>query len=186
MPMTTYDEFDRSLAEAGSGVEAAEAHGCLCGALCAEESFQVAEWAVEILPDDAEAAATLGLVESLVQIREDTLATLAGDEMTFQPMLPPDTGPLDGRVRALAAWCSGFLYGLGRSGRLGQLPGDLEEIMRDFSEISRAAIADAEAGDEAEGDYTDLVEFVRASVQLAYEELAPQRALPAAAAGTRH
>jgi len=140
-----------------------------------------AEWAAEVLPDNVDEAVARPIVDVLAGLREETLELLAGDDMAFQPLLPPDTEPLDARVRALAAWCSGFLYGLGRSGALGSLPGDLGEILRDFSEISRAAAAPDESGDEAERDYMELVEFVRASVQLSFEELATQRArsLPA-------
>jgi uncharacterized protein YgfB (UPF0149 family) len=185
MPPITYDELDRCLQEAGSGVEAAEAHGCLCGALCLERGFPATEWAAEVLPDGADEAAVQPVVELLSGLRDDTLALLAGEDMDFQPLLPRDTEPLEARVRALAAWCSGFLYGLGRSGALDSLPGDLEEILRDFSEISRAALSPDESGDEAEGDYMELVEFVRASVQLSFEELADRRArsIPA---GTRN
>lgn len=181
MSSITYGELDRSLRELGSGVEAAEAHGCLCGALCVERVFPAAEWAAEVLPDNVDEAVAQPIVDLLAGLREETLVLLAGDDMAFQPLLPPDTEPLDARVRALAAWCSGFLYGLGRSGALGSLPGDLDEILRDFSEISRAAAAPDESGDEAERDYMELVEFVRASVQLSFEELATQRArsLPA-------
>jgi len=182
----TYAELDRSLGAIASGVEASEAHGCLCGALCAEDAFPATEWAAEVLPDDAGETAAAALVPLLSDIRDATLGTLAGDDMDFQPLLPDDTQPLDERVRALAAWCSGFLYGMGRSGVLDKLPGDLGEILQDFSEISRATLAAGEAGDDAERNYTELVEFVRASVQLAFEELAPQRSRGAAARGQEH
>jgi uncharacterized protein YgfB (UPF0149 family) len=43
MHEVSYDELDRALDDAGSDVDAAEAHGCLCGALCAEATFPVAE-----------------------------------------------------------------------------------------------------------------------------------------------
>jgi uncharacterized protein YgfB (UPF0149 family) len=181
-----YSELDRSLAAAASGVEASEAHGCLCGALCLDEAFPATEWATEVLPDDAPAEVAASLARLLAEIREGTLGSLAGDDLDFQPLLPEDARPLDERVRALAAWCGGFLYGLGRSGGPGELAGDLEEILQDFSEISRASLAGDQAGEEAERDYAELVEFVRASVQLAYEELRPQRERDAAARRQEH
>ena len=181
-----YLELDQSLGAAASGVEASEAHGCLCGALCAAAAFPAAEWAAEVLPDDAAQDVAAGLVDLLEEIRDGTLRSLSGEDMDFQPLLPDDVRPLDERVRALGAWCSGFLYGLGRSGALDQLPGDLAEILQDFSEISRATLAAGESGDAAEGDYMELVEFLRASVQLAYEELRPLRHRDAAATGQKH
>lgn len=181
-----YAELDRSLGATSSGVEASEAHGCLCGALCTEDAFPATEWAAEVLPDDAGEAEATALVSLLADIREETLRTLSGDDMDFQPLLPDDARPLDERVRALAAWCGGFLYGLGRSGQLDKLPGDLSEILQDFSEISRASLAAGESGEEAERDYAELVEFVRASVQLAYEELVPLRSRGTETRGQEH
>jgi uncharacterized protein YgfB (UPF0149 family) len=183
MTSMTYGDLDQSLRSVGSGVEAAEAHGCLCGALCVERNFPAAEWAAEVLPDGTDEAVARPVVELLSQFRDETLVQLGGGDMEFQPLLPLDEEPLEARVRALAAWCAGFLYGLGRSGTLDSLPGDLDEILRDFSEISRATLSPEESGDEAENDYMELVEFVRASVQLSFEELASIRArsLPAGA-----
>jgi len=186
MSNAAFVDLDRCLGTVGSGVDASEAHGCLCGALCAQPGFPATEWAAEVLPDDAAGAAAVPLLELLSELREATLAALSGDEMDFRPLLPADTDPLDERVRGLASWCSGFLYGLGRSGMLDRLPGDLGEILSDFSEISRATLAWGEGGEEAERDYAELVEFVRASVQLAYEELAPQRARAAATGERNH
>jgi uncharacterized protein YgfB (UPF0149 family) len=186
MEQDHYAELDRALGMAASGVEASEAHGCLCGALCTDAAFPATEWAAEVLPDDAEPGGIPSLVALLGELREATVATLGGDDMDFQPLLPRDTAPLEERVRALAAWCAGFLYGLGRSGALDKLPGDLDEIVQDFSEISRAGLAHGESGDAAERDYAELVEFVRASVQLAWEELAAQRSKAAAGSGRNH
>jgi len=186
MAQDRYLELDRALGAAASGVEASEAHGCLCGALCTDAAFPANEWAAEVLPEDADPGSVPPLVDLLGDLRDTTAATLAGDDMDFQPMLPRDDAPLDERVRALAAWCAGFLYGLGRSGALDALPGDLQEIVQDFSEISRAALAHGEGGEDAERDYAELVEFVRASVQLAWEELAPQRNKAAAGSSVNH
>jgi len=186
MTAVSYGDLDRALDDAGSDIDAAEAHGCLCGALCAERSFPAAEWAAEILPDEAVDSPPAGVLELLEDLRNATFEALAGGQMAFEPMLPVDSGPLDARVEALATWCSGFLYGLGRVGALGELSGDLPEILADFSEISRAAVGPGEGGEQAERDYAELVEFVRAGVQLAWEELAPRRAAPPAGSASTH
>lgn len=186
MEQDPYAELDQALHAASSGVEASEAHGCLCGALCTDAAFPAAEWGAEVLPDDADAGQAAALLALLGGLREAAAATLAGGDMDFHPMLPRDGAPLEERVRALAAWCGGFLYGLGRSGALDKLPGDLPEIMQDFSEISRAALVPGESGEAAERDYAELVEFVRASVQLAWEELGPLRGRTATGSNGDH
>lgn len=172
----SYEELARVLADAGSAVDAAEAHGCLSGALCAEPDFKAGEWALELLPDsDSAPAWPAGTLEVLEQALLETKGALGGEDMAFEPLLPPDTVAMQERVRALAAWCSGFLYGIGRSGGPRTLPGDLVEISGDFAEIARASLGEGEGGEESERDYAELVEFVRASVQLAWEELRGRR-----------
>ena len=43
--------------------------------------------------------------------------------------------------------------------------------MEDFAEIARVTLGDDETDLEAEAAYTELVEFVRVSVQLVFDEL---------------
>lgn len=186
MTQDAYLELERSLQTAQSGVEAAEAHGCLCGALCTDEAFPAAEWAAELLPESADAALATRLVDVLSDVRETTLAALAGGDLEFEPLLPGEETLLEERIHALASWCGGFLYGIGRSGGLGELSDDLAEILHDFSEISRATLAGDDAGEAEENDYVELVEFVRAATQLAYDELALQRSRDAAARNRSH
>jgi uncharacterized protein YgfB (UPF0149 family) len=186
MSAITYDELARVLADAGSGIEAAEDHGCLSGALCAERDFKASEWALELLPESDASGWPAGTLEVLEQALSDARDSLSGDDMAFEPLLPPDGVPMRERVRALAAWCSGFLYGIGRSGGPRTLPGDLVEISGDFAEISRAALGHEEGGEESERDYTELVEFVRASVQLAWEELRTRRSPGPGSAARAH
>jgi uncharacterized protein YgfB (UPF0149 family) len=59
---------------------------------------------------------------------------------------------------------------------LGALNGDVGEIVRDFTEISRATGDDADADESNEQAYTELVEFIRVAAQVVFEELLPLRA----------
>lgn len=176
----TYDELTRPLSAGGSVVGAAELHGCVSGALCAQAAVRPSDWVTEALPGHEDAARVAALQAVLEDLIGQTRAALAGGDMAFAPLLPPDEVALEERAAALAAWCNGFLYGIGRSGSLGQPRGDMDEILRDLGEIARAAISGEAVSDEAESDYTELVEFVRAAAQLAFEELTPLRAAAAA------
>jgi len=168
-----FADVARSLAAAGSTVHAAEAHGCLCGALCVRRGYGRAEWFDEILPD-----ATVGEGSPLAQLGEATLAALAGDELAFQPLLPDDEQPLTDRVEALGAWCQGFLYGFGAAGTANRaaLPADVTEVLGDFAQMSHAGGVGAEALEVEEEAYAELVEFLRVGVQLVFDELAALRA----------
>jgi uncharacterized protein YgfB (UPF0149 family) len=172
----SFTEFERVLSEAGSFNAAGEAHGTLCGALCAMAAYRVEDWVGELLPNGIAGSESPSEVFELVY--NETIDALAGQTMEFAPLLPEEDAPLSDRATALGGWCQGFLYGLG-AGRLAsveELPGDLPEIIRDFTEISRAAVDDEDSLETNEQAYTELVEFVRVSAQLVYDELAPLRA----------
>ena len=170
---TDFDAVARTLAAAGSTVGAAEAHGCLCGAASARRDYGVADWLDEILPDGA-----TGETDGLRAVVEGTLTALAGDAMEFQPLLPEDEAPLPERVEALGTWCQGYLYGFGTAGTSGnlRLPDDVAEVLGDFAQLGRAGAVGADEDAVEEEAYAELVEFLRAAVQLVYDELAPLRA----------
>lgn len=170
-----FKDFEDVLATAGSLADAAEAHGSLCGALCSMSPYKMQDWVNEILPDGAalsdESAAVIERVFTAT-------ATSFGEQgMEFEPLLPDDESPLNGRANALALWCTGFLYGLGTGhiSDLEALTGDVGEIVRDFTEISRATGDDAEADESNEQAYAELVEFIRVAAQVVFEELLPLR-----------
>jgi uncharacterized protein len=170
-----FKDFEDVLATAGSLADAAEAHGSLCGALCSMSPYKMQDWVNEILPDGSalsdEAAAMIEKVFTAT-------ATSFGEQgMEFEPLLPDDEQPLNGRANALALWCTGFLYGLGTGhiSDLEALNGDVGEIGRDFTEISRATGDDAEADESNEQAYAELVEFIRVAAQVVFEELLPLR-----------
>ncbi|MDH5226971.1 MAG: YecA family protein, partial [Gammaproteobacteria bacterium] len=58
-----FDDVAQALAARGSTVHAAEAHGCLCGALCARRVYLPAEWLEELLPDEPTAEDPAALTE---------------------------------------------------------------------------------------------------------------------------
>lgn len=69
------------------------------------------------------------------------------------------------------------MWGLGLGGIQDEakLPGDVNEVMRDMSEISRLRFADQGGGNEDETAYAEIVEYVRMAALLVYEELRPLR-----------
>jgi uncharacterized protein len=170
-----FQDFEDVLATAGSLADAAEAHGSLCGALCTVSPYRMQDWVNEILPDGA--ALSDESAAMLERVFTATANSFGEQGMEFEPLLPDDEQPLNGRANALALWCSGFLYGLG-SGHISDLEalnGDVGEIVRDFTEISRATGDDADADESNEQAYAELVEFIRVAAQVVFEELLPLR-----------
>ena len=108
----------------------------------------------------------------------ETAGALARPAMEFEPLLPGDDAPLESRVEALAAWCQGFLYGFGAAGTAARavLPDTVTEVLADLAQLSQAGVPAASEPEVEEDAYIELVEYLRAGVQLVYEELDALRA----------
>jgi uncharacterized protein len=170
MHTASFSEIQRVLADERSMTDAAEAHGTLAGALCTTSTYRFEDWLQEILPEGRAQPISTGALRGLYFL---TTETLSSAEMSFEPLLPEDTQPLDERAAALSQWCVGFLYGLG-SGSIqdvSKLPGEVGEVVRDFDELTRVGVGTGESEEENESAYVELVEFVRVGVQLVFEEL---------------
>jgi uncharacterized protein YgfB (UPF0149 family) len=175
-----FDDVAQALAAGGSVVHAAEAHGCLVGALCARRVYLPAEWLEELLPDGPEAGAAPPDLDAgpLRMLFDQSRRVLEADELEFQPLLPSDEAALAERVEALGAWLQGFLYGVGAAGpfKRGAVPATVTEVLADFAEVSRAGAVGSDDTEVEESALVDLVEFLRAGVLLVYEEFADLRA----------
>jgi uncharacterized protein YgfB (UPF0149 family) len=165
-----YSEMQQVLTGERSLADAAEAHGTLAGSLCAASGYRFEDWLQEILPEgEAQPPAR----EALLSVYAQTAQSLEGTDMAFQPLLPADGEPIEARASALGQWCQGFLYGLGSSGAQDARawPGQVGEIVRDLTEITHVGVDGEESEESNESAYAELVEFVRAGVQLVFIEL---------------
>ena len=135
------------------------------------QQYPVESWLDEVVPDadedPADERAPLRLLFA------DTVRALRGDEMEFQLLLPDDDALLVERATALSQWCQGFLYGFGTGGNVSrdQLSGEVEEVLRDLTHISQASVDTGADAEEEEQAYAEIVEYVRAGVQLLHDEL---------------
>ncbi|MGQ0429576.1 MAG: UPF0149 family protein [Gammaproteobacteria bacterium] len=173
-----HDEFQAALGRMQVAIGASEAHGWLCGALCVRIDYSAPQWLAE-LADDAAPVGPPAAAEPVIQaLHEETLESLQSPDFAFMPLLPDEDATLVERVESLAAWCSGFLYGIGATGTGESLAryGDVGEILADLGEISRAGVKPGGEDEAAEEDFAELCEFVRAGAQLAWDELASLRA----------
>jgi len=172
MFQVTFPEVARVLQTLNSSVAAAESHGCLCGALCTTQQYPVEAW-LEELTADAEPEQGGDDSAPLRLLFADTMRALRGDEMEFQLLLPDDDDPLVERASALSQWCQGFLYGFGTGQPVArdELTSEVEEVLRDLTHISQASVETGADAEEEEQAYAEIVEYVRAGVQLIHDEL---------------
>jgi uncharacterized protein YgfB (UPF0149 family) len=178
-----FDAVGRLLRSAGAAWEAAEAHGAFCGRACLGGAAAIRAWTGGIL-EEGDSADVLhreraGKLEALAA---NSLLALEAGDMGFQLLLPGDDESLQTRTAALADWCHGFMQGLVIAGGADQGPqaDALEsevvvEILGDLNEITRAG-AGEQTDNETEAALEELVEYVRVSVQLIYDETAGIRA----------
>ncbi|GFE86197.1 UPF0149 family protein [Steroidobacter agaridevorans] len=179
MLQVTFAEVARVLEGLGSSVPAAEAHGCLVGALCTSPDYPMERWLEEIIPD-ADQRDDEQSQQPLRLLYADTLNALRGEDMEFEALLPDDDISLATRAGGLSQWCQGFLYGFG-TGQVGtravkqeELPGNVNEILNDLTHIGRASVElDGDGNESEEEAYAEVVEYVRVGVQLIHNELIP-------------
>lgn len=183
MLQVTFAEVVRVLEGLGSSVSAAEAHGCLVGALCTTQHYPMERWLEEIIPDE-ERRADDDSQQALRLLYADTLNALRGENLDFEVLLPGDEIPLATRAGGLSQWCQGFLYGFGTgqvqgvAPKEGDLPTNVNEILNDLTHIGRASV-EIEGDDDNESEeeaYAEVVEYVRVGVQLIHDELVPAQA----------
>ena len=176
--MHHYEAIRLALAGAGVSDDSAELHGGVCASLCVGGIAAAEAWADVWLSESEDSAAAREMVEELGQ---ESWGSMSAGDFTLELILPDEDTELGERVGALARWCHGFVSGLGVAGlTLSEYGADirteLEEIIRDFGEISRAS---TDVEDVVEGGFqlASILEFVRAGVQIVFESLAEQRTM---------
>ncbi len=179
-------ELDELLYRIDASMTAADAHGTLCGMICARGAVELSEW-VDLVIEEQEPGSDLlhDVVHKLSALHQWTLETMNDPEGGFRMLLLDDDDPLPERVRVLATWCHGFVCGLAEGGITeqtmsedGSLPGDIKEMIKDLVEISNVdpdidVDSDDAAANEDEVAYMEVEEFVRVCVSSIYEELQP-------------
>jgi len=168
-------ELQAALARADLAADASEAHGLLCGALCTRTSYGARDWLADLAADQGVAVPEPD--PELQRLPGQALDALSSPDFEFEPLLPADDAPLPERVAALAAWCGGYLYGVGAGASRPEAlkEGEVGEYLGDLTDISRAELEPGRDSEAGEGDYFELVEFVRAGAQLVFDALAETR-----------
>ncbi len=167
--VSPFEKLAAAFAALDIPLEPAEWHGLLAGA--GAGGRRTPDQVLALL--DAELTTSLqepGVRRALTAIAADTAAELGRIDYGFQLLLPGDDQPLADRVRSLAAWCQGFLAGLGHGGDARRLGAETRAALDDLAAIG-CADTDLDGEEEDERDYAELVEYVRAAALLIDAEL---------------
>ncbi len=169
-----YDPLSTAFDAAGIELSPAEAHGILTGFACAgggpaASGVALLLQGIAIQPGKpADSDRLRALLKALADL---TTAQLDDPEFAFEPLTPGDVSVADA-ARSLGDWCHGFLTGLAGGGvrDFARLSPESREFVGDIMTIAEAEpTPDATDEDEARA-LTELVEYLRAGVQLLYDE----------------
>lgn len=177
-----YHRLNEALERVTAMAEASEAHGILCGLLCAEGKSDIGTWLNHVVGDkDPDHASVRETRDLLLRLHDATLKQITDGEYALQLLMRSDEEPLEERVSDLSHWCQGFLVGLSLGGvsDFKALPEEAAEITRDMLEISRVGFDGAEDDrEESEAAFAEIVEYVRMGVFVIYSELNPDAPMP--------
>lgn len=176
-----HNELDAALKRCDSDWNSAQAHGLLCGRLAVLGTDGAMMWIEQILGEQCSGnspeAECAQMLDDLFQL---TWRQLAERQSEFEPLLPDDDEEMAVKAASIGFWCEGFLHGM-VSGKHAEALNEqlarepLVGLIKDMLEITRASFDVDEDEESSESAYTELVEYVRVAVQLAYEELAEIR-----------
>ena len=177
-----YDRIGQLLTASALSPTPGEAHGILCGLICAGDPDPGRTWLDQMLPasdsdpalDDDRPPADLPVAQArlgLESLARHTLEQIRGPGIGFDLLLPDDSRSLAERATALYDWVRGFLFALGLL-RLSErdLSEQSREIFRDFADLTRLDTDDLDEGEDNENALAELTEFVWVAAMLLYEE----------------
>ena len=163
--------------------DSSELHGVVCAHALhtptdqTQAAAELARWLDLSVADHAVIKAAL----------EEQHQHLMAEAMDFALLLPGDDVDLAVRTNALAAWCGGFVSGVGvyedwLPSKAKQVPqgastaplqqnSDALEAIADLSQIARASIEGETGSESDEQAYAEIVEYVRIAVQLVQKSL---------------
>jgi uncharacterized protein YgfB (UPF0149 family) len=159
----SYATIDAILMQYDGELSAAEAHGMASGLLVVNGKFSNESWLRELLQNTPPISQEHRI--ELLGLFDDTQDVLIDDEFEFELFLPEDDeSDLLERVDALRQWCKGFLFGIGFANTATKFSQQTQEILKDVSEITKLDTDIELEDDEAESDFMELTEYLRAAV----------------------
>lgn len=171
-----YLDVAAALSTLASDMEAAEAHGMLCGMLCDPHRFKPNDWFTQVLGTASDKnLGDFALDSPLMRMMAGTLRELSDASFSLRLILPADDEPLAARTAAIGTWCRGFLVGIGLQIGDRSLTEEGRELLQDFVQISRVNPNES-ASELGERDFFDVVEYVRIGALALHAEVSEHAA----------
>lgn len=169
--LPNYAELTLLLNKVKSDLHPAETHGLLCGYLCIAADPKKLDPQFEQLLLHGKPNRKVHAI--LSQLHTASYQALNQFSFEFSLIMPDDDTDLHIRAEALGLWCQGFLTGLAQSPTsLKNYPeNEITAALGDFTEIAQIYFGDIPANEEDETAYYELVEYVRLTALMFFNEL---------------
>lgn len=167
----THQEFMKVLNEADFTATATELHGFLTG-LVSGGMFNGSEEYLEHMSEMFNTGLSIrsSIKTACAETVSELFDQLDSPEMSFDVMLIDEDESLSDQAEDLLSWVQHFLVGFGLNKRdLKNASNEVREIIQDFTNICQM---DTELDDsnETQADFYEVIEFVRVSAVLCYQE----------------
>ena len=172
-----YDKLDELRKSASIDMSLPETHGGVCSQICFHsDHFD------EFVPlDNSDDGSTVSIQiatyrKALKKIIERDLNKLKDGDLSFELIIPDETKSIQERAEALSIWCQGFVDGVSFIMTEDDFKIDQDqkkesfEIIEDFTQISTLDSHSISGEVDEELSLMELIEFVRLSVQMIYDE----------------
>jgi len=168
----SYDLFTNMLQQENIIVDAAEIQGILCGMLAGGMNLDDQEW-IQGLADMVNQGDSLTRTaeKQITLLYNQLCQELVEADFALQMCIPDDKAPINERGRALVNWVHGFLLGFGlHQNDLTHCSEEAKEALEDFSQIAKMDEA-MDENEESEQAFFEVVEYVRISAMLCFNEM---------------
>jgi len=168
--LPSYQEIVKALKSAQSDFDASQLHGLFCGLICATSGEQKDDlWKQLVFGEDKPSKG----LEDLERLYEMSYHLLSEFSFEFVLLLPGDTKEIALRTEKLGLWCQGFLAGLEQFDSIVSMKAteDAKDALNDIIEIAQVNFDDITDSDDDESAYFELVEYVRLSVLMIFQDL---------------
>lgn len=170
--LLNYDRLTEFFEQNGMLSNGAEVHGILTGMIAGGASLKGDDWLL-LLSDLIHEGQSFkpAVAERLKELAADICASMRDPDLGFNLTLPSDHESLGERLTSMIGWVQSFLVGFGvNQTNLTGLSDDVREVIDDMVEIAKLDFA-VEEDEEAERAFFEVVEYLRISAMLCFNEL---------------
>ena len=172
-----YDKLDGLRKSASIDMSPPEMHGGICSHICFKSDHFEEYMPHEKSDDGASVSVQIAAYrKAILRIIETDSKQLKDGDLGFRLIIPGETSSIQERAEALSIWCQGFIDGVSFLLTEQELKIDQSgtkesfEIIEDFTQISTLDPHSINEEVDEELALMELIEFVRLSVQMIYDE----------------